>query len=80
MTSPEQYFYLNNGDVIRSFSEFIEILEDMSSSTFYSHVNTTRNDFSNWIRSVFGLDNLANRIQRVNSKNEMIKILKNFKK
>ncbi|MBD3203384.1 hypothetical protein GF327_03760 [Candidatus Woesearchaeota archaeon] len=80
LTSPEQYFYLANGDVIRSLGEFFNMLEEMGDSIFYTHVNEHKNDFSNWLRSVFRLDDVAEKIQYSKSKKEMIKILEQYKR
>ena len=64
--SPEEFcFVLNNGDKLRSIRELIFALEHMGDETFRHHVSDCKNDFSNWLKDVFGEESLAVEIQGV---------------
>jgi len=39
--------------------ELIDALDSMNDGVFKAHVNESENDFSNWLRDVFGDDDLA---------------------
>jgi hypothetical protein len=73
--SPEEYFYLHNGVVIKNLHELIDALEVMDEETFKHHVNDNRNDFSNWVKEVIKDINIAEKLNKAKTKNEMIKIL-----
>ncbi|MBN2421977.1 hypothetical protein JXB41_02010 [Candidatus Woesearchaeota archaeon] len=79
LTSPVQYFYLSNGDVIRSLAEFFDVLANIDDSTFNSHVNEQKNDFANWLRATFNLSELAGKIENTRKKQDMISILNKYK-
>lgn len=51
---PEHYFFLKDGRVLKDVVELAECLESISDDIFFHHVNDSRNDFSNWIRDIFG--------------------------
>ena len=71
--SPENYFYLSNGSVIRSIPELRNSLQNMDDSVFNSHVNDQKNDFYEWIKHVFGDEDLANQILAARAKGKMQK-------
>jgi hypothetical protein len=71
IANPEHYFYVSNGAVLKNLVELVSELRSMDSNTFTHHVNSDKNDFSNWIRDVFNDKNLANNIEKVKSKEEM---------
>ena len=73
---PKHYFYLNDGRIIKDLFELCEVLLNISEDTFNHHVNNERNDFSNWIRSVFGNKSLALKISKCKTKEEMVSVLK----
>jgi hypothetical protein len=72
---PEQYFYLHNGVVLKSLHDLIDALEIMDKATFKHHVTKNRNDFSEWVKHVFKNRNLAEKIKKAKTKEEMIGIL-----
>lgn len=74
--SPDKYFRLNDGRMIKSIEELQTALTNMSSATFYHHVNANQNDFANWIEHVFENHNLANQIRSIKTKEDMIRKLK----
>ncbi|MBN2422097.1 hypothetical protein JXB41_02630 [Candidatus Woesearchaeota archaeon] len=70
--SPDKYFKLNNGVVLKDIKELIEELKIMEDSLFYYHVNEFRNDFYNWIKGVFKYNHMAEEIKNAKTKEEMI--------
>ncbi|MEM4637564.1 MAG: acetate/propionate family kinase [Candidatus Woesearchaeota archaeon] len=66
MISPEHYFILKGGTVIKSLEELVVVLKNIDKETFEYHVNSEKNDFSNWIRYVFKLERLADNIYYYN--------------
>jgi hypothetical protein len=77
MVPPDKYFYLANGDVIRSLPELKAVLSNIDSSTFYHHVNYHKNDFSEWIRQVHQMHELSHKIAYLKTPGEIIKELDN---
>ena len=57
-----QYFYLYNGNVLKSLAELMDNLKNMDQEIFGQHVNQKNNDFANWIRDIFGEKELARRL------------------
>ena len=56
----------------RNLTEFREGVEEMSHASFYFHFISSRlrlhlrtNDFSMWLENSLGLDELANRVNRI---------------
>jgi hypothetical protein len=43
----------------------------MGDDTFMHHVNSSKNDFSNWIKGVFSLDRLAEKISKAKTRTEL---------
>lgn len=63
-------FKLASGQEISNLFEFAEHLDTMGDDTFNHHANQERNDFSNWIREVFKLEELADTMQQAQSRAE----------
>ncbi|MBS3113916.1 hypothetical protein J4448_02345 [Candidatus Woesearchaeota archaeon] len=59
-TSPEQCFWVNNGPILKNLEELADALPDMNDETFNHHVNSEKNDFSNWVKDIIGDNKLAN--------------------
>ena len=74
----DKVFRLNNGHVLNSIQELLYYLPHMSDDLFEHHVNSSRNDFSNWIKFVFQAENLADALKDARSRQDMLKILKSF--
>jgi len=71
-----KYFYCNNGQVFKSLADLINGLEIMNITTFNYHVNSSKNDFSNWVIGVFGDLKLSNSIKSFNTREELLHFLK----
>jgi hypothetical protein len=79
MRCPEENcFVLNNGKRLFSVQELLDYLPQMPDSIFSHHVSGSRNDFSLWIKYVFGSESLSEYFLKFNSKEELIKGLKLF--
>lgn len=65
---PEAYFKCIDGSTIKSIGEFAEAMEWMSEDVFYYHVSDEKNDFANWIESVFGRNDLSDMIKHARTK------------
>jgi hypothetical protein len=72
-----KYFYAQNGLVFKSLSDLMDGLESMDVETFNHHVNFNKNDFSNWIKGVFGDIRLADAIRYLTDREKLWYYLKN---
>lgn len=73
--TPDKYFLVHDGTIIKSVLELVDVLEFMDDATFYYHVNNTRNDFYNWIKDVFEEPEIAARLLSTTDKRTMQVIL-----
>lgn len=73
---PEQYFYANDGRVIKSIEELPKALSFMQNGAFRFHANETKNDFAEWVFHVFKKKRLANQLRNASSKSEAMDILR----
>ncbi|MBN1503286.1 fibronectin type III domain-containing protein [Candidatus Woesearchaeota archaeon] len=78
ITSPHHYFYLQNGDVIRSLSELLAVVSQLEDVIYYYHANDQKNDFVNWIRAVFNKNDLADALQNAKSREEFVNLLQKY--
>ena len=77
-SSTEHYFYLNNGTPLKNLAELIDQLVNMDQGLFNNHVNKKNNDFSNWVRDVFGYKELARRMNMSRSPQGMLKSITKY--
>ena len=73
---PEHQFYLKNGAVVKNLYELHSILGAIDHKTFKHHVNETKNDFANWVLHVHKDPELAEKIKKAKSKEELQKHVK----
>lgn len=67
---PEKYFVLSDGTQIKNMNELALMLDRISDEQFSYHVNENKNDFSNWIRDVFGQHEIADNLSGIKCKKE----------
>lgn len=70
MLDDSEAFVFTNGAKANSLEEFLEALKIIDSNTFFFHLNG-RNDYANWIRGVFGDDELAKKIEKSSDRIEI---------
>lgn len=76
---PENYFILVTGVPLKNVKELANSLETMNEWVFNHHVNSSRNDFSAWVKSVLKERALGDEIKDVNNIKDMeIKLLKHL--
>jgi len=57
-------FHLCNGKVVSSVKELYDEIHHMTEDVFGHHVTADRNDFSNWVKDVFGEKKLSQNIAK----------------
>lgn len=72
---PSDYFHLNNGVVLKSLHDLIDVLEIIDQDTFKHHVSKDKNDFSEWIKNSIKDNNLSEKLRKAKTKEDMIEIL-----
>ncbi|MFH1399063.1 MAG: hypothetical protein ABIG95_03050 [Candidatus Woesearchaeota archaeon] len=75
MLSPEKYFYVCDGSVIRYMGEVVGVLNSIADESFSYHVNEHKNDFAKWVGDVFGRTELAERLMAVRTRKDMMALL-----
>jgi hypothetical protein len=74
--SPNQYFYLADGTVLKSIDDLKLELEKNCNyehlSNFNHHVSANKNDYANWIKHVFGKDDLYEEIKSLTSPKKIL--------
>ncbi len=76
-TSEEKAFYVYGDGKLYSVYELVDALLNMPNETYNFHVNEHKNDFSNWLRDVFGLEKLAEEIRYL-TKEEAANMIKKW--
>lgn len=77
--TPDKYFFLRNGQPIRSLPELADALEYIDDITFEHHVNEYRNDFASWVRDALGNQDLATQLLSADNRAAMLRELLNHK-
>ncbi len=75
-TDGDKAFYMADGTVVYSLIDLPAVIERADDNTFTHHVNSEKNDFANWIRDVFNVSTLANKISKKTTKEALVKELK----
>ncbi len=75
-TSGDKCFFCQDGCVSQNLYQLAECLDRISENSFRHHVTEVRNDFSNWVRDVFGDDKLANDLSRCTNSAEAAKTVR----
>ena len=74
---PKHYFWLENGAIVKNIHELMNLLEVIDNETFNKHVNKSKNDFINWVRNSVGEKELAEKLGKAKTREEMAVILEN---
>ncbi|MCC7573997.1 hypothetical protein KO361_00190 [Candidatus Woesearchaeota archaeon] len=76
---PDNYFYLRNGEKLRSIKELEKELEKNTNyenlENFYHHVTNEKNDYANWIKNVFHKQELYEKMKNVKKPDELLRII-----
>ena len=75
--SSHHYFHLKNGRSLKSLRELYSAFKDMPEDEFNHHVNSSKNDFANWIEHVFEDKELADSLRTKHTKQETMDLIKN---
>ena len=75
-TSGDKRFFCHDGCISENLPQLADCLNNMSDDSYNHHVTPLKNDFSNWIRDVFGDDKLANDLTDSDSRAEAAKTIK----
>ena len=75
--APEQCFWVNNGPILKNLDELANALQEISDDTYSHHVDSEKNDFSNWINDVIGDKKLANDLLSSKNKESVLKKVRN---
>jgi purine-binding chemotaxis protein CheW len=75
MVDPSKSFGFKDGKSIFNIEQLIEELKVMNDDEFTSHVNDSKNDFANWTKYAIILPNIADMIQNIKAKQDMINTL-----
>jgi len=75
--SPEEYFHLCNGRVLKNLYELLNALKSIDEETFSHHVNDHKNDFGNWVKHVFHEDFLAEQIFAARDREGISRLIEN---
>lgn len=68
---PKESFFMEDGRVIRNLHELVDILEHINPKSFSYHVNSHKNDFSNWVQYVVGDIELAFEMTKTKDRQKM---------
>lgn len=68
----EQFFYANDGAVLKSVQEMLDWMKSTSNETFGRHINLEKNDFVPWIAVILKDKTLAKKIEGTNSREDII--------
>lgn len=74
MIPKHKRFFSVNGHQAETLSDLKQIITRMSSDDFHHHTNG-RNDFANWIKNILHMDFLAEKVQKTNSKEEVLSLI-----
>jgi len=73
---PDEYvFYLNDGRILKNMENLRDALNAMSDELFAYHVNSAKNDFSNWVRDIMNDEKLAKDLLKTSNRLQSFKVL-----
>ena len=68
---PDLFFRLHNGVVLKGLCDLADVLPELDSATFRKHVGSEKNEFSSWVRNVVGDKTLANKLDALDSQEDI---------
>lgn len=74
----QQQFHFRDGTHASSLNDLKEKIETISYAEFYHHVNSSKNDFANWVRYVLKDDQLANSLEKTTSIVETVEVMNDY--
>ena len=72
---PDHVFWVQNGKRLKNLAELERELTNMDDVAFFHHVNHTKNDFYNWVLHSIKDETLARKMQGINDKRTMQKVV-----
>lgn len=75
---PEHFFILNGGACLKNLKDLHTALDEMSQEQFDFHTKRDGSDFAKWVEGVFGEVELAKRIEKAKTKEDLAKIIANY--
>jgi len=76
--SPENYFWVNNGSILKDLYDLQDALVVMNEDQFDFHTKRDGNDFARWIEDVFGEKELAGKIAKAKNKKSTMVVLARY--
>ena len=77
----DRRFVLKDGRVLKDLIELSHALEHMSDDVFNHHVNSSKNDFRNWVKDVFSQKELAAELEKAKTRSDLqLAVLKHIVK
>lgn len=67
--SPEQSFWVTNGQILTNLMELRDALSTMNDDVFMHHVTKDRNDFADWIETVLQDTEIAQALRKSKKSN-----------
>lgn len=80
LTDKKSYFYLKTGTALKSITHLSDALITMPDDVFSFHVSNVKNDFANWIDTMFREPQLATALRSTRSKTQTRELLQRFLK
>lgn len=74
--TPELYFRVSDGSILRDIHELAENLPNMSDATFAQHVTRDRNDFADWVEHALHLPEHATAMRHANNRAQLIELFR----
>ena len=71
----DKYFVLKNGKQLNHYLALADTLENLEKEVVKYHVNELRNDFATWVEDVFGEKDLAKKIAKSKSPEQIRMII-----
>lgn len=68
---PDLYMRLDNGVVLKSLCDLADVLPELDETTFKRHAASGQSDFTHWVRNVVGDKTLANKMDLLDSKEDL---------